>query len=262
MSDITDILSSTQQLAANYEAYADLFEDSSSDLVNSETFLNLLVAEMTNQDPLEPTSNTEFITQMATFTQLQYAQDTSKYAMATYASSLVGQTVTASSSSGGSLVTETGVVDQIVKNGDSYTVYVNGTAFDLSAVTVVSATTSTDTTTDTSTTSSSDSLAATIAAASMMIGMYATVCASTDSGDVYDAGIVDSIQVKDGEITIIINDIAYNMSDVVDVRYASYSDYDDTEEDETVEAVDETETVETDTEDEDLEDLVETEEDE
>ena len=60
---------------ANYEKYKDRFKDSTEDLVNSETFLSLMVSEMTNQDPLEPTSNTEFITQLASFSQLNYAKD-------------------------------------------------------------------------------------------------------------------------------------------------------------------------------------------
>ena len=102
---IFDVLSSTQQMQANYEKYKDMFKDNTAELVNSETFLNLLVAEMTNQDPLEPTSNTEFITRMAQMSQLQYLQDSSKYSMANYAATLVGKTVTASKMDGGDLVT-------------------------------------------------------------------------------------------------------------------------------------------------------------
>ncbi len=39
--------------------------------VDSDTFLKLLVAEMQYQDPLEPTSNTEWVSQYATFTQVE-----------------------------------------------------------------------------------------------------------------------------------------------------------------------------------------------
>lgn len=42
--------------------------------IDSEAFLTLLVAEMQNQDPLEPTSNTEWISQYATFTQVSEVQ--------------------------------------------------------------------------------------------------------------------------------------------------------------------------------------------
>ena len=78
MADIAlKYLSSYEQILSNHEKYADKFADANEQIVNSETFLSLLVAEMTNQDPLEPTSNTEFVSQMAQFTQLSYAQDSS-----------------------------------------------------------------------------------------------------------------------------------------------------------------------------------------
>ncbi len=39
--------------------------------MNKDAFLQLLVAEMQYQDPLEPTSNTEYISQFATFSQVE-----------------------------------------------------------------------------------------------------------------------------------------------------------------------------------------------
>lgn len=215
---VNNVLSSSEQIAANYEKYKDKFKDSTSELVNSETFLSLLVAEMTNQDPLEPTSNTEFITQMAQFTQLTYAQDSSTYAKANYASSLVGKTVTASMMDGGQLVTKTGVVEKVVKNGDDYTVYIDGKGFDISKISSVA-----DSAPDSGTASSAN-LGNSIAAASMMIGMYATVSAKTDKGTVADAGIVESVQVKNGEISVVINGVSYKASDVVEIKYATISD--------------------------------------
>ncbi len=221
MSDAIKYLSSSEQIQANYEKYKDKFEDSAAELVNSETFLNLLVAEMTNQDPLEPTSNTEFVTQMAQFTSLQYAQDSSKYAQANYASSLVGKTVTASKMEGSELVTKTGVVEQVVKSGDTYNIMVGGTSFELSHI--ASVVTSADSSTGTGNTiSTGTSIGDTIARASMMIGMHATVNATTSSGAVIDAGIIDSIQVKNGEINVVINDVAYKLSDIVEVKYPEY----------------------------------------
>ncbi|MDE8719194.1 flagellar hook capping FlgD N-terminal domain-containing protein, partial [[Eubacterium] siraeum] len=51
------------------------------------------MAEMSNQDPLEPTSNTEFVSQMAQFTAFQAQQDNLKYSMSNYAAGLVGKTL-------------------------------------------------------------------------------------------------------------------------------------------------------------------------
>lgn len=221
---ISQYLTSYEQIQANYEKYADRFSDSTADLVNSETFLGLLVAEMTNQDPLEPTSNTEFVTQMAQFTSLQYAQDSSTYAKANYAASLVGKTATAYKMDGSNYVTETGVVESVVKSGDSYTVSINGQSFDISKISSIADTVSSSGTgsEENTVTTVTDNLGDMISRASMMIGMYATVSAATDSGNVMDAGVIDSIQVKSGEIYAVIGDIAYKLSDVVEVRYPEY----------------------------------------
>ena len=88
-------ISSLSSVQSNHEKYAYLFDDTKgNDMVNTETFFNLLIAEMSNQDPLEPTSNTEFVSQMAQFTALQAQQDNLKYSMSNYASTLVGKTLT------------------------------------------------------------------------------------------------------------------------------------------------------------------------
>jgi len=217
---ITNYLTSYEQIQSNYEKYGDKFADANAELVNSETFLSLLVAEMTNQDPLEPTSNTEFVSQMAQFTQLSYAQDSSRYAKANYAASLVGKTATASKMDGAEQVTKTGVVESVVKNGDSYTVNIGGESFDISKITSV-ADSGNSTGTNSSITTGS-ALGDTIARASMMIGMHATVQASTSTGPVVDSGVIDSIQVKDGSVNVIINNLAYKLTDVVEVKYPEY----------------------------------------
>ena len=38
---------------------------------NESTFLNLLVAQMKNQDPLNPTDSTQFVSQLAQFSELE-----------------------------------------------------------------------------------------------------------------------------------------------------------------------------------------------
>ena len=45
--------------------------------MDKEAFLQLLVAQMKYQDPLEPTSNTEYISQYATFSQVEQMQNMS-----------------------------------------------------------------------------------------------------------------------------------------------------------------------------------------
>ncbi len=214
-------LTSDEQVKANHEKFKDKFKsDGSEELVNSQTFLNLLVAEMTNQDPLEPTSNTEFITQMAQFSQLQYAKDSSTYAMSNYASNLVGKVATVAKMDGKELVKKTGVVTDVKKSGDNYTITVDGEDFDISKVVSIS---------DASTSSSiqgSNVFADMISRASLMIGMKATVKgAEDDEGNVsYTTGIIDAIKVKDGKLTATVAGTDFNLSDIVEVT----SPYDDT----------------------------------
>lgn len=56
-------------------------------------FLQLLVAQMQYQDPLEPTSNTEYISQYATYAELEEIQNLSSSTDLSRASALVGQEV-------------------------------------------------------------------------------------------------------------------------------------------------------------------------
>lgn len=199
MADNSVYLTGAEQIQANYERFKDKFVDSNKDLVNQETFLKLLVAEMSNQDPLEPTSNTEFISQLATFSSMQYMQDSSKYSMANYASSLAGKTVTATKMQGTKAIVKTGVVEKVVAGkNNSYTLTIDGETFNLSQITSVldsgSKTPDTDNKTDAVT---SSPLGDSIAKAASLVGMYVTV----KNGDSTAQGWIDSIRVKDGKIT-------------------------------------------------------------
>ena len=61
--------------------------------MDKDAFLQLLVAEMKYQDPLEPTSNTEYIAQFTTFSELEQMQNMSASMDLQRASNLVGQYV-------------------------------------------------------------------------------------------------------------------------------------------------------------------------
>ncbi|MBD5384708.1 MAG: hypothetical protein HDR72_06890 [Ruminococcaceae bacterium] len=219
MADIPGVLSSSDQMKANYEKYRNKYKDSTDELVNSETFLNLMVAEMTNQDPLEPTSNTDFIAQLAQFTQLTYAQDSSKFAMANYAATLVGKVATGSKMDGTELVTKTGVVESVTSTNNSYTVRIDGVDFDIKKITAVKDKDSADASGVTS-----NGLADSIARAANMVGMYATVKVGDKDTK---SGFIDSIKVKDGKITAVITDpegkwtIESPLDKITEVTYAT-----------------------------------------
>lgn len=61
--------------------------------MDKDAFLQLLVAQMQYQDPLEPTSNTEYISQYAQFSQVEQMQNMASTTELARATSLVGQEV-------------------------------------------------------------------------------------------------------------------------------------------------------------------------
>ena len=111
--------------------------------LGKDDFLKLLVGQLKNQDPMNPTSDTDFIGQMAQFSQLeqttnmatanseQIAQQTGARAV-----SLLGRNVTYPNASG---ISTTGVVEKVEWTGGKPTLTVGGiAAIDPSSVTAVS----------------------------------------------------------------------------------------------------------------------------
>ena len=90
--------------------------------LDKDAFLQLLVAQMKYQDPLEPTSNTEYISQLATFSELEEMQNLTSGMTLQRASGLVGQYVfmKVTDSSGNTTFPE-GTVDYVVyENNKAY----------------------------------------------------------------------------------------------------------------------------------------------
>ncbi len=86
-------------------------------------FLQLLCAEMQYQDPLEPTSNTDYVAQMATFSQLEATLSMSETEESSMASNLVGKQVILKVTS--EVTGETSYVDGRV----DYVMYQNGEVY-------------------------------------------------------------------------------------------------------------------------------------
>lgn len=196
---------------SNYEKYKDLFTDDRNDVVTMDSFYKLLVAEMSNQDPLEPTSNTEFISQLASFTSLQAQQDNFAMQKQNYANSLVGQTVTVQGNTKEDLVT--GVVES-VSYGDDIMIKVDGKSYKLTAIKQVYGKPNQN--------DSSDGSVSQIgnygAFAAGILGKTVMVQAKDANGEtVVDRGVVSSIEIHEGIVRVIVNDYAYNVTDIVQV---------------------------------------------
>lgn len=225
---------STKSIQENYAKYAQYFEDSSSSMASTDTFYKLLLAEMSNQDPLEPTSNSEFVSQMASFTSLQNQTDSLKYQQQTYAGSLAGKTVTVATSTGTNLDVKTGVVTAVdFSDENNIVLTVDGKQYSLSNVMAVS-----DTVASTNTSAYSDG-----AYATSLIGKTVTASTTNAAGAaVIEKGTVDSIEIENGTFRAIINGLAYELSSIVKVENTAAEASKEEETDDTEKVAESTET--------------------
>lgn len=100
--------------------------------LGQDAFLQLLVCEMQHQDPLEPTTNTEWISQMATFSQLEELQALSKTTENTQIFSLVGKNVIVTTSdASGNVQYKEGIVEFISMSGKTAKFSVNGNLYSI-----------------------------------------------------------------------------------------------------------------------------------
>lgn len=211
--------------------YAEYFtDDKRNDMLSMETFYKLLMAEMTAQDPLEPTSNTEFVSQLASFSALQTNSDSLYYNTVAYASSLAGKTVTVATlgASDDDLKLDTGVVTGVdISDGSNIEIMVNGNRYKLSQVMNVANTVSSDTTANNTAAVNNNG-----AYAVSLIGKSVTLNQVNDDGSVVlDTGIVDSIEVENGQYRVVVNGLGYKLDSVIKVSNSTSSSAanDDTE---------------------------------
>ncbi len=106
--------------------------------MDKDAFLQLLVAQMKYQDPLEPTSNTEYISQYATFSQVEQMQNMASTMELSRASSMVGKLVevTTTDSSGESKTIQ-GTVEYVTYENNKAYVSIDGTKYSADDVTAV-----------------------------------------------------------------------------------------------------------------------------
>lgn len=90
--------------------------------LGKESFLQLLVCQMENQDPLQPTTDTEWVSQLATYSQLEQMQNMNLSLTNTQAFNLVGQEVILNTTTEqGETKSVSGAVDYVtVKGGKAY----------------------------------------------------------------------------------------------------------------------------------------------
>ncbi len=99
--------------------------------LDKDAFLQLLVTQMQYQDPLEPTDNTEYVSQLATFSTLEEMQNMGSTMDKQVASALVGQYVfMEETSAAGDTKTVEGTVDYVTFSGSKTYLSIEGTLYD------------------------------------------------------------------------------------------------------------------------------------
>ena len=103
--------------------------------MDKDAFLQLLVAQMKYQDPLEPTSNTEYISQYAQFSQVEQMQNMAGSMTLQRASGLVGENVIIETeTASGNSTTVQGIVDYVTYENNKAFLSINGSLYSMDDV--------------------------------------------------------------------------------------------------------------------------------
>jgi flagellar basal-body rod modification protein FlgD len=126
MSDLVQAIKDGKVVEAA-KTTSDKSKKSSNNELGKEAFLQLLVTQMKYQDPLNPNTDTEYIAQLATFSQLEQLQNLDSTTSNSQAFSLVGKSVMLKAeNSTGNTTYVTGKVDYVTMSGSKTQLSVNG----------------------------------------------------------------------------------------------------------------------------------------
>ena len=112
-----------------------VFGDASDKAVSMEDFLTLMVAQLKNQDFMNPVDDTQYVTQLAQISTMQQMEEMAYNAKSTYVTSLVGKTVTAAKFTvAGDLKKTEGVVNKVSLLDGKFVIYVEGESYGMDEI--------------------------------------------------------------------------------------------------------------------------------
>lgn len=122
----------TNQTGSNIDA---VFADPEDQQVSVDDFLQLMIAQLKNQDFMNPVDDTQYVTQLAQFTTMQQMEEMAYNSKSTYITSMVGKYVVASKMTvSGDLDTTKGIVNKISLVDNEYLVFVNDKPYKMSEI--------------------------------------------------------------------------------------------------------------------------------
>ena len=111
------------------------YEDGSNDQVSMQSFLQLMIAQLKNQDFNNTMDDTQFVTQMAQFSTLQAMTELASYSKLNYASSILGKEVAYKTTVGSETRYEYGKVEAISSKANGEPIlYINNAEYSLSDI--------------------------------------------------------------------------------------------------------------------------------
>ncbi len=165
-------------------------------------FLKLLVAQLSNQDPMSSDSGsggTDYISQLAQFTMLQQLSSLDSNIATGQSYSLIGKYVYVREGTDSELIF--GRVDGVIKeNGVNY-LMVGGETYDMSKVYAVAET------------DESDDFGAQVLSSAYLIGKHVTATV----GESTVAGIVEKIHIQVGVIYLVIGDEEVSLDQITEI---------------------------------------------
>lgn len=194
--------------------------------ITSEDFLSLMVAQLTNQDFMNPVDDTQYVTQLAQFTTMQQMQEMANYTKTSYVMSLVGKQVTAAKVTVSGIQKETGVVEGISLTNNDFTLTVNGKKFRLEQIMEIHDGKAPTTGSDDDTTVSGGEDQGKKNYLLSLIGKKVTVTHKISTNDdeeggvsavVEISGIVEKTSTKDGKYQVWVDGGWYSLDEVTEV---------------------------------------------
>ena len=112
-----------------------VFGDASDKAVSMDDFLTLMVAQLKNQDFMNPVDDTQYVTQLAQISTMQQMEEMAYNAKSTYVTSLVGKTVTAAKFTvAGDLKKTEGIVNKVSLLDGKFVIYVEGESYSMDEI--------------------------------------------------------------------------------------------------------------------------------
>lgn len=137
----TDSTGETQE-TNNIDA---VYGDASDKMVSMDDFLTLMVAQLKNQDFMNPMDDTQYVTQLAQISTMQQMEEMAYNAKTTYVTSLVGKNVVAAKFTvSGEMKKTDGIVSKISLLDGKFVIYVDDEPYGMDEIMEVKAPAVTD----------------------------------------------------------------------------------------------------------------------